>query len=64
MLIQNYTQDAIQLDANGVAVVLLPGNRTIPEGVLPEDLVSDLALDRVDGLRILSEYPSVTLKEL
>ena len=64
MIINNYTANSIELNAGGVKVVLLPGNRDIPEEALPKDLVSSLALEEIDGLRVLSEYPSVELKEL
>ena len=64
MVINNYTEEVITINSNGVNVAIPPGNRTVTEEILSEELVTKLVLEEVDGLKVISEYPSVVIKVL
>jgi len=64
MLIDNYTHNSVHLDVKGMPLVVLPGHRDISEKSLPLKLVEDLVLNQIKGIRVISEYPSIVLKEL
>ena len=65
MLIDNFSKEAIEIDIHGNKLVLLPGKlHNIPESSIPADIVEDMSLGNIEGVRITSEYPSVTLKAL
>tara|TARA_R110000824_G_scaffold259662_3_gene448355 strand:- start:5 stop:199 length:195 start_codon:yes stop_codon:yes gene_type:complete len=64
MLLDNYTSRTIQLEIKGAPLVLLPGRRNISEENLPPELVDELVLNQIEGIRVVSEYPSIVLKEL
>jgi len=62
MLIVNNSNEAKELDLSGKKLVLLPGQRNIPEGVLPPELLENILLGNVIDISIVSEYPSITLE--
>ena len=62
MLIANHSKEAKELDLSGKKLVLLPGKRSIPDGILPPELLESILLGNIIDIQIISEYPSITLE--